>query len=124
MPILHVMSAEPVTITEPPGDTLPVGVKISRNVRAITASRGLGLKALASATGIPYKRLSERLNGHTKWSADDVAQVAAVLDIDPGRLFDDPIRTGSDSPEALDALLGQMDLAFDATPWRPVVVTG
>lgn len=47
-----------------------------------------------------------------------------MLDIDPGRLFDDPIRTGNDSPEALDALLGQMDLAFDATPWRPVVVTG
>jgi transcriptional regulator with XRE-family HTH domain len=108
------MSAEPVTISEPPEGALPVGVRIARNVKAISYAEGLSLKDVAEASGIPYKRLSERLSGTTKWSAEDVSDVATALSVEPGRLYDDPevgFRTGSELAPAPD-YIGQLELAL------------
>jgi transcriptional regulator with XRE-family HTH domain len=47
-------------------------------------------KELAQALGLSHASLSERLNGKTRISSDELAAAALFFDVDPGIFFRDP----------------------------------
>src|SRR5438270_12952522 len=45
------------------------------------------LETVAAALGVGKSQASARLNGHTRWAADDVARLAQLWGIEPGLFF-------------------------------------
>lgn len=56
-------------------------------VVAAVASANLTRRDLADATGIPYTTLFRKLNGHSSFTLDEIASVAAALNVEPTSLL-------------------------------------
>jgi transcriptional regulator with XRE-family HTH domain len=59
-------------------------------IRAEMARRGVLQKDIARVLGISTQGVSERLNGHTRITVDELVQIAALLDVEVGALVATP----------------------------------
>ena len=60
---------------------------VGQNVHLILWSRGINQRKFAAQLGISDSVLSKRLRGTSAWSAQDIADAAVILEVEPGRLF-------------------------------------
>ena len=63
---------------------------LSANVRAELARRGQGQRELAHALGLSRAAVSNRLNGKTPWTVDELEIVAQGLGVEPASLLTHP----------------------------------
>lgn len=69
-------------------------------VRILCTFRGMSLAELSAEVGFTRQTMSNKLNGHTKFTFDEILGLADALDVDPRVWFDDPenalsyLRTG------------------------------
>jgi hypothetical protein len=81
--------------------------RVTRNVKVLMALRGISdQKTLAAKLGWGADRVSTSFSGRRRWALDDLNELAAVFDLRPGDLLNDPAelvnvtapaRTGTDS---------------------------
>lgn len=64
--------------------------RVTAEVRAHMARQGIGVNDLAAQMGVTPMWLSRRLRGVTRLTVDDLARVAAALDVDPASLLTTP----------------------------------
>lgn len=62
---------------------LGLGARVSQAVAAAIEASGLTQHAVAEQAGIPRETFRRRINGHASFSVDQLAAVAAVLDVEP-----------------------------------------
>ncbi|WP_369411232.1 helix-turn-helix domain-containing protein [Leucobacter edaphi] len=67
------------------------GPDLGDRVAAVRRSRGLSLRALASAAGVSSSFLSQLENGRTNASVSSLRKVAAALGLTPAQLLDDGV---------------------------------
>lgn len=70
------------------------GQRAQRNIAGVTkvllAARKRHAKELAGHLGMSEGSLSDRIAGRTRFTADEVADIADFLDVSPGLLYMDP----------------------------------
>ena len=57
------------------------------NVRAEVARRRLSLRAAAIAMGMSQQRLSDKMNGRTRLTVNDLGRFSAFLGVEPAELL-------------------------------------
>jgi transcriptional regulator with XRE-family HTH domain len=57
------------------------------NVRAEVARRRLSLRGAAFAMGMSHQRLSDKMNGRSRLTLNDVGRFAAFLGVEPAELL-------------------------------------
>lgn len=60
---------------------------IAKVVRVLMQLTDTSLDDLAAALGVAKSSASARLNGHTRFLADDIADLATLFQVDPGLFF-------------------------------------
>lgn len=60
---------------------------VPENIRAEMARRGVSQSRLADALGISQQAVSQKLTGRRPITTEEIAAIAAVLDVTPGILF-------------------------------------
>lgn len=63
---------------------------VRANIKILLAVNETPAKALAVALGLSESRLSERLAGKTRFSAEEIAMAAMFFDVNEGILYRDP----------------------------------
>lgn len=71
--------------------SVKLGELVASNVRAEFARRRLGASDLAPVLGVALRQAQRRLSGDTPFSLDEVADVAAYLEIDLTILVSAPL---------------------------------
>lgn len=74
-----------MTITQ---SDIPPTSLVGRNVRAEMIRRGRTQDALASRLGLSQAAVSKRLNGRTPWDVNELAAIAALLEVPLATLLD------------------------------------
>lgn len=67
--------------------SINISKQVGRNVRAEMVRRGITVEQMAADLGWQQSTLSKRFS-RTAWTIDELAQVAALLDVDLVRLLD------------------------------------
>lgn len=62
----------------------------ARRVTEAMKTGGLTRRDLSDFTGIAYTTLFRKLNGHSPFTLDDIASIAAVLEVKPDTLVEFP----------------------------------
>lgn len=60
-------------------------------VATLAKARGFTSSALAAEIGVHRNRLADKIAGRVPFTETDILKLAEVLDIPPGRLFEDPL---------------------------------
>lgn len=60
-------------------------------VATLARARGLTTSALAEAIGIHRNRMADKIAGRQPFREQEILALAELLDVPPGRLFDDPV---------------------------------
>ena len=81
-------------------------------VATLARARGVTIVDLAAALGMHRNRLADKIAGRRDWREHEILAVAAFFDVEPGRLFADPmvLLTGGSSSAWTPNIAGQPHL--------------
>lgn len=117
--------AVPAAVPDTSQDDFTRSVK--RNITTVASMRGLRAKEVAERLGWSEQKFSQRMTGHTRWLAHDLALLARTLDVSTDVLVaqsDDELRKALSNPPfgykpdlaLLTADSGQMEFPFLPEP--------
>lgn len=70
---------------------MPEFSSLEATIRAEMARRGVLQKDVAAVLGISVQGISERLNGHTRITVDELVKIAALLQVPISNLVDSQV---------------------------------
>lgn len=75
-----------------------VAAALAAEIRSLAARRNIKALPLSRMTGIPKSTMATIWNGETAIDVDQIAAIAAALDVDPGQLLVDAIANAGRQP--------------------------
>jgi transcriptional regulator with XRE-family HTH domain len=67
--------------------TEELSIAVAEQVRRLLDERGISGRQLAAQTGIPQRTIANKLSGRNPFDLDDLAKIAAVLEVDVTELL-------------------------------------